>query len=115
MIVFYAEDLSIMQGDEGYTKFYIDNKGEYLSSYHLGHFDKLMKKCEMFKVHRSYFIKIAKVEEYNPADETILMANKIIVPLAKTYKSKFIKELRKFLDETMILILSFGVNFLSFG
>jgi DNA-binding LytR/AlgR family response regulator len=115
LVVFFAEDIEIIHGHQGGTKFFIDKKGEYLSSYHLGHYSALIEKCQLFQVHRSYFINLEKVYEYQIADETILMINKKTVPLAKSFKTKFIKIMRNFLDETMMVTLSFGVNLLSFG
>lgn len=96
LVIFFADDLTIMKGDNRATKFYIGETEEYHSSYHLGDYDALIDKCGLKQVHRSYFINFNKIKEYNIADETILMTNNILVPLAKSFKSKFLKLFKNF-------------------
>ncbi len=96
IIMFNSRDLSILEGHKGGTKIHIDGEEVYESSYHLGHCVKQFGKCTLEKVHRSFYINIYNVLEYNKTDETILMKNKKTVPLGRTFKARFLRLLKEF-------------------
>ncbi|CAL2075265.1 LytTR family DNA-binding domain-containing protein [Tenacibaculum sp. 190524A05c] len=87
------EDVMFFEADRMYTKIYIKNENEILTSKPLKHYTDLLKDHEIFyKPHRSFFINLNYIKEYIRKDGGyIIMDNDKIVSITKEKKQEFLR------------------------
>ncbi len=83
------ENIISCEGVDGYTKVYIEDGREILSSYNLGEFTKMIGDAGFYQVHRSYLVNMKRIRQYQN-DGVILMDNDLSVPVSRRRKEGFL-------------------------
>jgi len=86
------EEVLHLEGYEGYTKIHLTNLTTVMSSYNLGHFEKLLSSI-FFKCHKSHIVNLEKVRHFEN-EGYLLLENEERVPISKTNKKAFVKLFR---------------------
>ncbi len=80
------------EGSDGYTKIYIRNAREILSSYSIGKFVKMLGNKNFCLIHRSHLVNLKFVSGYLN-EGYISMENGDTLPISKTNRQKFIEKM----------------------
>ena len=83
------ESIIACEGVDGYTKVYLQDGREILSSYNLGEFTKMIGDAGFYQVHRSYLVNMQCIRHYQN-DGLLLMDNGIKVPVSRRRKEEFL-------------------------
>ena len=83
------ENIIACEGVDGYTKVYIHDGLEILSSYNLGEFVKMIGDAGFYQVHRSYLVNMRRIKKYHN-DGLLLMDNDVSVPVSRRRKEDFL-------------------------
>jgi len=83
------ENIISCEGVDGYTKVYIHDGRELLSSYNLGEFVKMIGDAGFYQVHRSYIVNMRRIRQYQN-DGVLLMDNDISVPVSRRRREGFL-------------------------
>lgn len=87
-------DIILCEGTEGYTKIhFVDNRKPALSSYSIGHFNKLLQNKEFYLIHKSYLINLNHIEKYLNEGYVILTHNHKL-PVSRNRRSDFLNNLK---------------------
>ncbi|MEE9408587.1 MAG: response regulator [Polaribacter sp.] len=81
------------EGTEGYTRIYIKNEKPILSSYSIGHFNKLLQNQDFYLIHKSYLININYIEKYLNEGYVVLDENNKL-PVSRNRRSDFLNSLK---------------------
>lgn len=82
------------EGTEGYTKIHIKGEKPILSSYSIGHFNKLLQNQDFYLIHKSYLINVNYIEKYLNEGYVILGENHKL-PVSRNRRSDFLNSLKK--------------------
>jgi DNA-binding LytR/AlgR family response regulator len=94
LLVFSPRDLIVIEGHKGGCRFHFENDQIVNSSRSTGYYFEMIKRCQLIQVHRSYFINLLKIQEYNRSDEIIMMINNIRIPLGRKFKPELVTKLK---------------------
>lgn len=83
-------DIISCEGVEKYTKVYLDDGTEIMSSYNLGEFTKLIGEVGFYQVHRSHLVNMNKIRQYQK-DGILIMNDNRNVPVARRRKDEFLE------------------------
>ena len=81
------------EGTEGYTKIHFLKDKPILSSYSIGHFNKLLKNQDFYLIHKSYLININYIEKYLNEGYVVLKEN-YKLPVSRNRRSDFLSSLK---------------------
>jgi two-component system LytT family response regulator len=81
------------EGEDGYTKIHFKNRRSMLSSFSIGHFNKLLENQEFYMVHKSHLININYIEKYLNEGYVLLDENHKI-PVSRNRRSEFLSMLK---------------------
>lgn len=85
----YLKDIVRCEALQKVTKV-IGKNGEWVSSYNIGHFAKLLEEFDFFQVHKSHLVNIKAVSRVNK-DGFIVMNDNSEIPIARRRKAEFTK------------------------
>ncbi len=77
-----------LEGYDGYTRIHLIRKGEVISSYNLGKFEKMLGPS-FFKCHKSHIVNLEKVRAFENEGYLVLENGKRI-PISRTHKKAFL-------------------------
>tara|TARA_R110002124_G_scaffold122832_6_gene281431 strand:- start:1434 stop:2180 length:747 start_codon:yes stop_codon:yes gene_type:complete len=81
------------EGTEGYTKIHLTKQKPILSSYSIGHFNKLLQHQDFYLIHKSYLININYIEKYLNEGYVVLSENHKL-PVSRNKRNDFLKSLK---------------------
>ena len=90
----HTHEIIRCEGESGYTTFYFLNKESMLVSKGLSYFEDKLIPFGFFRTHQSHIINLRMFDTYYRKDETILLRNDDLVPLATRRKESFMLILR---------------------
>lgn len=80
----------LLEADGSYTTIYLKNGNKMVVSKKLKFFENILEyRPNIYRTHRSYLINLNFIKKYQKRDGTIIMENKLIVPVARDKKSDF--------------------------
>lgn len=78
-----------------YTNLFLRNNEKLLSSKTLKDFEEMLQKNSFCRIHHSFLINTNEIKRYIKGDGgTVIMSNKIELPVSKRKKEDFLKNLR---------------------
>lgn len=80
------------EGDQKYTKVYLTNRTNILSSYNIGEFRRILEHHNFFQCHKSHLVNLNHVRKYNK-EGTLHMSDDSSVPVSKRKKIEFLNQL----------------------
>jgi two-component system LytT family response regulator len=81
------------KAESNYTKFFLDNKEEYLVCKTLKEFDELLSDLFFFRIHNSFLINIKHVKGYSKGKEgSVIMSNGNHLNISRQKKKEFLKQ-----------------------
>jgi two-component system LytT family response regulator len=83
-------DIIRCEGWQKYTKIFLSNGENLLSSYHIGVFKKILEKYGFFSTHKSHLINTTHIVNYKK-DGTLTMKDRSVVPVARRRKDDFLQ------------------------
>lgn len=84
------------KAEGAYTKIFINNGTEYISSRGLSKFEELLENSGFYRVHRSYLINLSEITRYlRGKSPSIIMSNGIKLEVSATRKDKLLDFIRK--------------------
>lgn len=89
--IYEISDIIHCEGDQGYTRLFLNEGRKLMSSYNLGVFRELLNPYGFFSTHKSHLINMAHVKHYVNNDH-VLMSNDSEVPVSRRKREEF-KEL----------------------
>lgn len=88
------EDIIHCEGTEGYTKIYFTDQKPILSSYSIGHFNKLLPQDDFYLIHKSHLINLHHIEKYLNEGYVVLRDNHKL-PVSRSKRNDFLNMLKK--------------------
>lgn len=90
--VLSLDKIVYMQGDVNYTHFILASGEKLITSKTLKEYEGLLKDYGFFRIHQSYLVNLAYVEEYIRADiGTVIMRGKVNLPVSRRRKKEFVQ------------------------
>jgi len=86
-------DIIHCEGVDGYTKIYFVNKKPILSSYSIGHFNKLLDNNDFYLVHKSYLINLSYIEKYLN-EGYVILSERHKIPVSRNRRQDFLNRLK---------------------
>jgi len=87
------ENIIHCEGTEGYTKIYFVNQKPILSSYSIGHFNKLLPQNDFYLIHKSHLINLHHIEKYLNEGYVVLQDNHKL-PVSRSKRNDFLSMLK---------------------
>jgi two-component system, LytTR family, response regulator len=95
--VIMLQDVIYCEASSSYTKFYLSNKKQVVTSKTIKEYEYLLADNFFFRVHRSYLINLRHVKEYRRGEEgTITMTNGQEIKVAKRKKDLFLMKMKEY-------------------
>jgi two-component system, LytTR family, response regulator len=95
--VILLQDVIYCEADSSYTRFYLFNKKQVVTSKTIKEYESLLADNLFVRVHRSYLINLRHVKEYRRGDEgTVTMANGQEIKVAKRKKELFLMKMKEY-------------------
>jgi two-component system, LytTR family, response regulator len=95
--VVLLQDIIYCEACSSYTKFYLPNKKQVVTSKTIKEYEYLLADNYFVRVHRSYLINLRHVKEYRRGEEgTITMANGQEIKVAKRKKELFLIKMKEY-------------------
>ena len=82
------KDLIYLKADGVYSEIYCKNGSTFVTSYNLGHYEKLIGDDGFIRIHRSYLINLNEVSEYLTIDHQVVLNNGTMLPVAKPMRKE---------------------------
>lgn len=89
-----ANEIICCESDKVYTWINMTGGKKILCSYNIGEFRKILPEHVFFQVHKSYIISLHFVKSFNGKDNTVELADGIIIPVSRRNKSSFLNNFR---------------------
>ena len=89
------EEIIHCEGVNGYTKIYLANQKEILSSKSLGYYSGVLTQRFFYQVHRSHIINLRHITKYLK-EGIVYLSNKCEVPVSRNRKNEFLAVLERF-------------------
>lgn len=90
------DEIVYMEADNTYTTIYFTNGNKVLVSRSLGEFVELISSPDFYKPHRSFYVNLNHIRQYNKQDGgSLVMNNGHIVYIARDKKSEFLEMMQK--------------------
>jgi two-component system LytT family response regulator len=94
MIVIEIEKIIYLESDGPYTKFFLGDNSEILSSKHLKEYEDLLTEYGFFRAHRSYLINLSEIKQYSKSDGGyVIMSNGNRVDVSDKKKAELLTQL----------------------
>jgi two-component system LytT family response regulator len=88
------KDLIRLKSDGAYTRLYLRNDREYLTSKNLGYYDDKLKSHDFFRVHHQHLINLNHVKNYIKGEGgSVTMSDDSTVDVSRRKKDDFLKNL----------------------
>ncbi len=85
----------LIEADKNYSKFYFVDRGAFLSSYSLSHYEEKLKELGFIRISKSYIVNLEHIEEYIKKDGgSVVMSNQMVIAVSDL-KKDYIKKLFK--------------------
>lgn len=95
--VILLQDVIYCEADSSYTKFYLLNKKQVVTSKTIKEYELLLADNYFVRVHRSYLVNLRHVKEYRRGEEgTITMTNGEEIKVAKRKKDLFLVRMKEY-------------------
>ncbi len=91
-IKLYQKDILYVEADDKYCNIVLANNTKHLERTSLTNINKKLDPDLFAQTHRSYIVNLSKVEEIDPSDMTIKIAEQIL-PLGESFKRYFLKRI----------------------
>ena len=82
----FVNNIVFIKGEANYSIIYMDGGRERVVSHTIKYYEEHLENYGFLRVHRGYIINPNYVKEYNPDEESIMMANGISVVVARRRK-----------------------------
>ena len=90
-----VQDILYCEASGSYTTLYLKNNDKLLSSKTLKDFEEMLEQHPFFRIHHSYLISLNDIKRYIKGDGgTVVLSNKIELPVSKRKKDDFLKRLK---------------------
>ena len=93
LIVLKTDTILYCQSDGNYCTIFLENNEKILLTKKLKYMEEKLAMPEFFRIHNSYLINLNKVKEYHKADEYVVLANNIKLPVSRQRKATFLDNL----------------------
>jgi two-component system, LytTR family, response regulator len=95
--VILLQDIIYCEADSSYTKFYLLNKKQVVTSKTIKEYELLLADNYFVRVHRSYLVNLRHVKEYRRGEEgTVTMTNGEEIKVAKRKKELFLMRMKEY-------------------
>lgn len=92
--VIYIHDIIYLQSENNYTRIFLQDSGEFLSSKTLKKFEALLVPAGFFRCHHSYLINLKQVRRFMKGiNERLIMSNKHEVYVSRSKRNELLKVL----------------------
>lgn len=89
--VVQVKDILYLEADSNYTKFYLTDNREILTSNTLKEYDTILSKTGFYRVHKSFLVNLSMVEKFDKREGgTIILQGNIQLPIAYRKKDEFL-------------------------
>lgn len=85
------KDIVRLEAQGRYTKFYLANKEDILTSRTLGDFEEILSENEFFRIHETHIINLLYIDRFHKGNNYVLLTDKTELPLARRRKEEFMK------------------------
>lgn len=89
------KDIVRLEAHGRYTKFYLTNKEDILTSRTLGDFEEILTENEFFRIHETHIINLFYIDRFHKGNNYVLLTDKTELPLARRRKEEFMKLIPK--------------------
>jgi two-component system LytT family response regulator len=89
-----VKEIVRLEGDQRYTRIYLQDGRELLSSYHLGKYREMLGPYSFFSPHKSHLINTTHIRRYL-AEGTVIMEDGSTVPVSRRKRDEFIQKVVK--------------------
>ena len=83
-------DIVRLEADGSYTKFFLQDGGNFISTKGIGYYDKMLAAHNFFRTHKSHVVNVNMIADISFRDG-IFLKNKETVPLAQRNKKQFLE------------------------
>ena len=88
------EEIIRCEGQNAYTRIFMADKSDIISSYNLAQFKKILPEELFFQVHKSHIISMPNVRKYNAKEALVEMDNGDSIPISRKIKTDFISHFK---------------------
>ena len=88
-----VEDIIRLQADRNYTRFFFNDKKEFVASKTLKEFEELLDGCGFIRIHRTHLINSSYIKEYE-REGTIILKDNSKIEVARRKKEHLLKFLK---------------------
>ncbi len=88
-----VSDIVYFNSINNYTEVVCRDGSIWLSKDNLNRIEIRLTSCSFFRCHRSYLINMDALVEFNKNSKTLLLANNIVIPLARRREKEFYSKL----------------------
>jgi two-component system LytT family response regulator len=89
-----VKEIVRLEGDQRYTRIYLQDGRELLSSYHLGKYREMLGPYSFFSPHKSHLINTTHIRRYL-VEGTVIMEDDSTVPVSRRKRDEFIQKVVK--------------------
>jgi two-component system LytT family response regulator len=86
------EEIIRCEGIDGYTKVFIADGSNLVSSNSIGYFQKILEGTQFHLIHRSHLINLNAIKKYS-TDGYVLLGNKVKIPVSRNRRKVFLDKL----------------------
>jgi two-component system LytT family response regulator len=91
-----TDTIILLEAEGSYTKFYLKNNNQHLSSNGIGEYENLLDSNTFIRIHKSYIININEVKKYIRGDGgSVILSNEKEAFVSKRKKEFFLSMFKK--------------------
>lgn len=91
-----ADNIILLEAEGSYTRFYLKNNSEYLSSNGIGEYEDMLEAKLFIRIHKSFIININEVKKYIKGDGgSVILSNEKEAFVSKRKKEFFLSMFKK--------------------
>lgn len=88
-------NLIYLKADGVYSEIYCKDGEKYVTSFNLGHYERLISEDGFIRIHRSYLINASEIKEYQTNDHQVILTNGTSLPVSKPMRNEMNKLMSK--------------------
>ena len=81
-------DLIYLKADGVYSEIYTKDETTYVTSFNLGHYERLIEENGFKRIHRSYLVNVNEIREYLTNDHQVVLNNGVSLPVSKPMRKE---------------------------
>ena len=81
-------DLIYLKADGVYSEIYTKDDTKYVTSFNLGHYERLIEENGFKRIHRSFLVNVSEIKEYLTNDHQVVLNNGVSLPVSKPMRKE---------------------------